>query len=94
MLTNATVATVGLGLTIPLAFGSDLVMGKPDVLTPSSLLGALTVLLGFVLVNIGNGEPEQSTTSLTEDNPMELTPPSLMREEERDEIALVNRDVD
>jgi solute carrier family 35 protein F5 len=58
VLTSATVATVGLGLTIPLAFASDVVMGRQDVLQPSSILGALSVLAGFVLVNIGTiGDP-------------------------------------
>ena len=56
MLTNATVATVGLGLTIPLAFVSDVVLGKADVLTAGQVLGALAVLAGFVLVNLGNRE--------------------------------------
>ncbi|EEC49036.1 predicted protein, partial [Phaeodactylum tricornutum CCAP 1055/1] len=53
ILTNATVATVGLGLTIPLAFASDIILGKSDVLSTGSVLGALIVLLGFVFVNIG-----------------------------------------
>jgi solute carrier family 35, member F5 len=53
VLTSATVATVGLGLTIPLAFLSDIAMGRHDVLNVESLVGALAVLMGFVLVNIG-----------------------------------------
>jgi len=56
MLTNATVATVGLGLTIPLAFVSDVLLGKAEVLTAGQVLGALAVLAGFVLVNVGNRE--------------------------------------
>lgn len=56
MLTSATVATVGLGLTIPLAFASDIFLQKSDVLTTGSIFGALAVLGGFVLVNIGNEE--------------------------------------
>ena len=74
LLTNATVATVGLGLTIPLAFGSDLIMGKPDVLTPSSIFGALTVLFGFVLVNIGNDAPNGGAAATDSDSPLELSP--------------------
>jgi len=54
ILTNATVATVGLGLTIPLAFASDIVMGNAGVMSQGQVIGALTVLFGFVLVNIGN----------------------------------------
>lgn len=59
ILTSATVATVGLGLTIPLAFASDLLLGRPDVLDGASILGALAVLAGFVLVNIGQKQEEQ-----------------------------------
>ena len=50
MLTNATVANVGLGLTIPLAFAADLVF-KGITFTHLQAAGALTVLAGFVLVN-------------------------------------------
>eukprot|EP00977_Amphora_coffeiformis_P003772 scaffold756_cov158-Amphora_coffeaeformis.AAC.9 len=73
LLTNATVATVGLGLTIPLAFGSDVVMGKPNVLTFSSLMGATTVLVGFILVNAGNGENDTTETNMDDNSPMELS---------------------
>lgn len=65
ILTNATVATVGLGLTIPLAFGSDLLLDKADVVSMGSILGALTVLLGFVLVNVGNQEEGEVASSGT-----------------------------
>jgi solute carrier family 35 protein F5 len=58
VLTSATVATVGLGLTIPLAIASDWVMGHANVLSLQSVLGALTVLAGFILVNIGTKEEE------------------------------------
>jgi len=53
VLTSATVASVGLGLTIPLAFASDVFLGVEDVLNFESILGAGFVLFGFVLVNIG-----------------------------------------
>jgi len=56
ILTNATVATVGLGLTIPLAFASDLLLGKSSVMSVGSVLGALAVLAGFILVNVGNND--------------------------------------
>jgi solute carrier family 35 protein F5 len=58
VLTSATVATVGLGLTIPLAFVSDWVMGHGNVVSLQSVLGALSVLVGFILVNIGNKQEE------------------------------------
>ena len=51
VLTSPTVATVGLGLTIPLAMISDALLGKeyPTVLES---LGALLVLAGFVVVSV------------------------------------------
>ena len=59
VLTSATVATVGLGLTIPLAFVSDVVMGRHDVLNFKSVAGALAVLAGFVLVNVGQRKEDE-----------------------------------
>ena len=57
MLTNATVANVGLGLTIPLAFAADLIFqGIP--FTHLQAGGALTVLAGFVMVNWMSGLDE------------------------------------
>ena len=55
---SATVATVGVGLTIPMAFLSDWIMGHPDVVDPSSIIGALAVLVGFVLVNLSTATSE------------------------------------
>jgi solute carrier family 35 protein F5 len=66
LLTNATVATVGLGLTIPLAFVSDVVLGKPNVLTVTSLFGATAVLLGFVLVNVGTTTTNNNSSNTEE----------------------------
>ena len=53
MLTSATVATVGLGLTIPLAFVSDvfLKLNDSNVISQYQIGGALAVLVGFILVN-------------------------------------------
>ena len=61
LLTSATVATVGLGLTIPLALLSDLfIMGRADVWSVESIAGASFVLLGFIFVNIGeSGKSEE-----------------------------------
>jgi len=53
ILTSATVATVGLGLTIPLAFFSDWFMGHSDVVSVRSVAGAVAVLFGFIFVNCG-----------------------------------------
>lgn len=63
ILTSATVATVGLGLTIPLALLSDLfIMKRDDVWRFDSMFGALFVLLGFIFVNVGEEEKDESHT--------------------------------
>ena len=71
VLTSATVASVGLGLTIPLAFVSDVFLGVEDVLNAESFLGAGLVLSGFVFVNIGqakdNKEDEQNRRTIEGD---------------------------
>ena len=60
VLTSATVATVGLGLTIPLALLSDLfIMKRTDVWSFESVLGAMLVLLGFIFVNVGEEEKRE-----------------------------------
>jgi len=63
VLTSATVATVGLGLTIPLAFLSDWLLGRSGVTTPESVVGAFSVLVGFLLVNCGEGSSSSSGNS-------------------------------
>jgi len=60
ILTSATVASVGLGLTIPLAFVSDVFLGVEDILNLESMLGAGLVLCGFVCVNIGQAEDNRN----------------------------------
>ena len=56
VLTNATVASVGLGLTIPMAFGADFFIGATNIATPLSLLGALAVLASFVVVVVDTAD--------------------------------------
>jgi len=73
ILTSATVATVGLGLTIPLAFLSDVVMGTEGVVSFASVLGAVSILVGFVLVNIGN-EEEVDRGAATSGESIEVAP--------------------
>ena len=51
MLTSATVASVGVGLTIPMAFAADEIMGNATGLQAGEVWGAVFVLLGFVFVN-------------------------------------------
>lgn len=64
ILTSPTVATVGLGLTIPLALLSDVfIMQRGDILNAGSIFGAFLVLVGFVFVNLGEGDSEIEDTS-------------------------------
>jgi len=50
--TSPTVATVGMIVTIPLAFLSDALIMRIQVWTVNSLLGALMVIFGFVFIHI------------------------------------------
>ena len=67
ILTSATVALVGLGLTIPMAFVADLIMGNTEEKRHlGDVLGAMCVLFGFVFVNIdgkekGTGEEDDDS---------------------------------
>ena len=62
ILTSATVASVGVGLTIPMAFVADYIMGNyNDDISSSNgsievgdILGALFVLVGFIFVNMNH----------------------------------------
>ncbi|KAL3777881.1 hypothetical protein ACHAWO_001508 [Cyclotella atomus] len=58
ILTSATVASVSVGLTIPMAFVADAIMVNGDAThSTSQIVGALLVLCGFVFVNVdGMGE--------------------------------------
>ena len=95
VLTSATVATVGLGLTIPLAFVSDLVMGHGNILDATSIMGAIAVLAGFILVNVGEGtkEEEDSAANTTRDNDEVMTssaPECLESEIRRGTVIITN----
>jgi solute carrier family 35, member F5 len=73
VLTNATVATVGLGLTIPLAFLADWVMGKAHVISRLSLIGAGLVTAGFVIVSVGqDGGHDEEADEVTCGNALEV----------------------
>jgi drug/metabolite transporter (DMT)-like permease len=52
LLTTPTVATVGLSITIPLAYASDIIIGAPGAGSVVSGMGALLVIMGFVFVNV------------------------------------------
>ena len=65
-LTNATIANVGLALTIPIAFAADFVV-KQQTFSPMQIAGAFTVLLGFILVNIyGTGNNDDTVPPIIE----------------------------
>jgi solute carrier family 35, member F5 len=78
ILTSATVATVGLGLTIPLAFFSDWFMGNAGVVNTQSICGAVSVLIGFTLVNIGFSNEETTELSGIEIEDSVPIPTNLM----------------
>lgn len=79
MLTNATVANVGLGLTIPFAFAADFFVQQVQF-TTMQLSGAVTVLAGFVVVNVMDhpeelicgAEPTEATTSVEGNEPPQV----------------------
>jgi solute carrier family 35 protein F5 len=81
LLTSATVATVGLGLTIPMAFVADWVMGNKgdDVISVYSLSGALTCSIGFLLVNLVLAPEDKAATEASASPPLveEQHPPTL-----------------
>lgn len=54
-MTSATVASVGVGLTIPLAFVSDIIMQRWEP-TKESIIGGIAVLLGFLVVTLYTSE--------------------------------------
>lgn len=69
MLTTPSVATVGLSLTIPLAILSDLMLPHEWLVDPSpptvwSALAALTVILGFVAINLAAADKADETDTL------------------------------
>ena len=65
ILTSATVASVGVGLTIPMAFAADWIMGNGHSTQGGEVLGAISVLIGFVFVNLdgekGSSDDEEVT---------------------------------
>ena len=87
VLTSATVATVGLGLTIPLAFLSDWLLGRAGVTTPESVVGAFSVLVGFLLVNCGEGSSSTTSSSGNSSNSQNDEVESSARSESGHELS-------
>lgn len=69
VLTNATVASVGLGLTIPMAFFADYFIGASHIVSPEALLGATAVMVSFVVVVIDTAEDDHGDN--IDDDPRE-----------------------
>ena len=70
ILTSATVASVGVGLTIPMAFAADWVMGNytdTDGAGTGEILGAIFVLLGFLFVNVNVFGEKEGTRNDVDD---------------------------
>jgi solute carrier family 35 protein F5 len=73
ILTGPTVASVGLGMSIPFAFLGDVMMGREGVFSLYSLVGASACTLGFLIVNLApavdGDERESINESFAEDEP-------------------------
>eukprot|EP00804_Cyclotella_cryptica_P011522 CCRYP_019886-RA/>CCRYP_019886-RA protein AED:0.37 eAED:0.37 QI:0/-1/0/1/-1/1/1/0/393 len=71
ILTSATVASVSVGLTIPMAFAADILMGNDDSHGKGEILGAVLVLFGFVFVNV-DGAGRRNETQEEDDGEFEF----------------------
>eukprot|EP00573_Skeletonema_grethae_P007989 CAMPEP_0201702146 /NCGR_PEP_ID=MMETSP0578-20130828/35369_1 /ASSEMBLY_ACC=CAM_ASM_000663 /TAXON_ID=267565 /ORGANISM="Skeletonema grethea, Strain CCMP 1804" /LENGTH=427 /DNA_ID=CAMNT_0048189621 /DNA_START=60 /DNA_END=1343 /DNA_ORIENTATION=+ len=67
VLTSATTATVGLGLTIPMAFVADLIFSPEYVISIYSVFGAVAVGFGFISVTL-SGDNGSVTQEEKEEN--------------------------
>ena len=72
ILTSATVASVGVGLTIPMAFVADYIMGNYSdngngSIEVCDVLGALFVLIGFTFVNMNHELGDRSSGGMEDD---------------------------
>jgi len=89
VLTSATVASVGLGLTIPLALLSDVfIMDETSVLSVGSILGATLVLVGFVFTNIDEADLCSTQRRTADDNANNEAGQLSSRDDLQDDIAL------
>ena len=89
VLTSATVASVGLGLTIPLALLSDVfIMDETSVLTLGSIIGATLVLIGFVFTNLDEADICSTKRRITDDVESNETVQLSSRDDLQDNISL------
>jgi solute carrier family 35 protein F5 len=79
ILMGPTAATVGSGMSIPIAFLGDLAMSRKDVFSLYSIVGAVACSAGFLVVNLapsneaGNGEISDDPSGLraeSKENPI------------------------
>ena len=71
ILTSATVASVSVGLTIPMAFAADIIMGNDNTHEKGQIIGAALVLIGFVFVNV-DGAGKKRNEEEPEDGEIEF----------------------
>lgn len=88
ILMGPTAATVGSGMSIPMAFVGDMIMKRDDVVSLYSIIGALACGTGFLVVNLDNSgggkkeeehEEEDTITKGLEMESMPTTPPGMGR---------------
>uniref|UniRef100_A0A7S2LK32 EamA domain-containing protein n=1 Tax=Skeletonema marinoi TaxID=267567 RepID=A0A7S2LK32_9STRA len=68
VLTSATTATVGLGLTIPMAFVADLIFSPEYVISIYSVIGAVAVGFGFISVSLSGNDGGEVKQEEKEEN--------------------------
>ena len=86
VLTSATTATVGNGLTIPTAFLADLIFSPDYVISIYSVIGALSVGAGFLSVSLSgddnnDGEAKQEGEDKEEKNIEPSPSPSVSNQD-------------
>lgn len=56
VLTTPTIATVGLSITIPMAFVADILFSTGVKITAMAIVGSVIVVVGFIVVNVSPSE--------------------------------------
>jgi len=64
ILMGPTAATVGAGMSIPIAFLGDLAMQRSDVLSWYSIVGALACIGGFLMVNLAPSQQPRTQSDI------------------------------
>ena len=92
VLTSATTATVGLGLTIPMAFVADLIFSPEYVISIYSVFGAVAVGFGFISVTLSgdNGGVKQEQEDKEENIDIDVDPLPSVCGQDQDEALATN----